>query len=78
MLSAELSPYAPKHHLHLTLFLLFSPSLWFSISSELLVTVYETLCRTAYDVTLNDDSWSRDVFDIVGGNTSMSWERLDA
>ncbi|KAL0331817.1 UNVERIFIED_CONTAM: hypothetical protein Scaly_2083200 [Sesamum calycinum] len=34
--------------------------------------------RTAYDVTLNDDSWSQDVFDIVSGNTSVSWERLDA
>lgn len=33
---------------------------------------------TAYDVTLNDDSWSQDIFDVVTGNTSMSWERLDA
>lgn len=32
---------------------------------------------TAYDVSLTDDSWSNDVFDIVSGNTSMSWERLD-
>lgn len=34
--------------------------------------------RTAYDVSLYDDNWSEDVFVIVAGNTSMSWERLDA
>lgn len=34
--------------------------------------------RTAYDVSLTDDSWSKDIFDVVSGNTSMSWERLDA
>ncbi|KAG6435096.1 hypothetical protein SASPL_106747 [Salvia splendens] len=33
---------------------------------------------TAYDVTLHDDNWSSDVFGIVAGNTSVSWERLDA
>ncbi|CAL5389970.1 unnamed protein product [Camellia sinensis] len=33
--------------------------------------------RTAYDVSLTDDSWSKDVFHIIRGNTSMSWERLD-
>ncbi|CAL5335249.1 unnamed protein product [Camellia sinensis] len=32
---------------------------------------------TAYDVSLTDDSWSKDVFHIIRGNTSMSWERLD-
>ncbi|KAI7984011.1 hypothetical protein LOK49_LG15G02551 [Camellia lanceoleosa] len=26
---------------------------------------------------LTDDSWSKDVFHIISGNTSMSWERLD-
>lgn len=36
------------------------------------------LFRTAYDVSLYDDNWSQDVFEIVAGNTSMSWERLDA
>ncbi|KAH0660886.1 hypothetical protein KY290_029602 [Solanum tuberosum] len=34
--------------------------------------------QTAYDVSLYDDNWSQDVFEIVAGNTSMSWERLDA
>ncbi|RVX06820.1 hypothetical protein CK203_015062 [Vitis vinifera] len=38
----------------------------------------EALLRTAYDVSLTDDSWSQDVFNIVSGNTSTSWERLDA
>ncbi|CAL5370395.1 unnamed protein product [Camellia sinensis] len=33
---------------------------------------------TAYDISLTDDSWSKDIFDSVSGNTSMSWERLDA
>ncbi|MBA0726403.1 hypothetical protein Golax_002234 [Gossypium laxum] len=36
------------------------------------------LFRTAYDVSLLDDSWPQDMFDIVSGNTSRSWERLDA
>ncbi|KAL8097580.1 hypothetical protein AgCh_030637 [Apium graveolens] len=36
------------------------------------------LFRTAYDVSLNDDSWSNEYFNIVSGNTSTSWERLDA
>ncbi|KAI3457788.1 hypothetical protein Pfo_014451 [Paulownia fortunei] len=42
------------------------------------IDVYNQGSATAYDVTLNDDSWSQDVFDIVTGNTSVSWERLDA
>ncbi|KAK4392831.1 hypothetical protein Sango_1753900 [Sesamum angolense] len=42
------------------------------------IDIYNQGYATAYDVTLNDDSWSQDVFDIVSGNTSVSWERLDA
>ncbi|KAL2240677.1 UNVERIFIED_CONTAM: hypothetical protein Sindi_0708900 [Sesamum indicum] len=42
------------------------------------IDIYNQGYSTAYDVTLNDDSWSQDVFDIVSGNTSVSWERLDA
>ncbi|KAL8557483.1 hypothetical protein ACS0TY_004786 [Phlomoides rotata] len=42
------------------------------------IDVYNQGFSTAYDVTLNDDNWSRDLFDIVAGNTSISWERLDA
>lgn len=36
------------------------------------------ISRTAYDVTLVDDSWPKDAFDVVSGNASQSWERLDA
>ncbi|XP_057800554.1 uncharacterized protein LOC131016018 [Salvia miltiorrhiza] len=42
------------------------------------IDIYNQGSATAYDVTLNDDNWSRDVFGIVAGNTSVSWERLDA
>ncbi|XP_057465380.1 uncharacterized protein LOC130755080 [Actinidia eriantha] len=42
------------------------------------IDIYNQGSATAYDVSLNDDSWSKDVFDIVSGNTTMSWERLDA
>lgn len=34
--------------------------------------------RTAFDASLTDDSWTKDAFEIVSRNTSMSWERLDA
>ncbi|RZS05146.1 hypothetical protein BHM03_00035600 [Ensete ventricosum] len=27
---------------------------------------------------MNDDSWSQDMFDLVSGSTSKTWERLDA
>ncbi|XP_075098346.1 uncharacterized protein LOC107789931 [Nicotiana tabacum] len=42
------------------------------------IDIYNQGSATAYDLNLNDDSWSQNVFDIVAGNTSMSWERLDA
>ena len=41
------------------------------------IDIYNHGSATAYDVSLNDDSWSKDIFDIVSGNTSISWERLD-
>ncbi|XP_070042001.1 uncharacterized protein [Nicotiana tomentosiformis] len=41
------------------------------------IDIYNKGSATAYDLNLND-SWSQNVFDIVAGNTSMSWERLDA
>ncbi|XP_051140801.1 uncharacterized protein LOC127258143 [Andrographis paniculata] len=41
------------------------------------IRIYNQGSATAYDLTLNDNSWSQDVFDIVSGNTSVSWERLD-
>ncbi|XP_059639744.1 uncharacterized protein LOC132282140 [Cornus florida] len=42
------------------------------------IDIYNQGSATAYDVSLTDNSWSEDIFDIVTGNTSMSWERLDA
>ncbi|KAH7852891.1 hypothetical protein Vadar_030607 [Vaccinium darrowii] len=41
------------------------------------IDIYNQGSATAYDVSLTDDSWSKDTFEIVSGNTSMSWERLD-
>uniref|UniRef100_A0A2C9W102 Uncharacterized protein n=1 Tax=Manihot esculenta TaxID=3983 RepID=A0A2C9W102_MANES len=43
-----------------------------------LYVVFFEFSRTAYDVSLVDDHWPQDIFDIVSGNTSQSWERLDA
>ncbi|KAL6135958.1 hypothetical protein ACLB2K_068183 [Fragaria x ananassa] len=42
------------------------------------VDIYNQGSSTAYDVSLSDESWPQDLFDIVSGNTSKSWERLDA
>ncbi|KAE8707166.1 translocon-associated protein subunit beta isoform 2 [Hibiscus syriacus] len=42
------------------------------------IDIYNQGFSTAYDVSLVDDSWPQDMFDIVSGNTSKSWERLDA
>ncbi|XP_042500172.1 translocon-associated protein subunit beta-like [Macadamia integrifolia] len=42
------------------------------------IDLYNQGTVTAYDVSLSDDSWTQDVFDLAGGNTSKSWERIDA
>lgn len=42
------------------------------------IDIYNQGFSTAYDMSLLDDSWPQDMFDIVSGNTSRSWERLDA
>ncbi|KAK1369831.1 Translocon-associated protein subunit beta [Heracleum sosnowskyi] len=42
------------------------------------IDIYNQGSATAYDVSLNDDSWSQEYFNIISGNTSTSWERLDA
>eukprot|EP00262_Sarcandra_glabra_P020700 TRINITY_DN8392_c0_g1_i1.p1 TRINITY_DN8392_c0_g1~~TRINITY_DN8392_c0_g1_i1.p1 ORF type:complete len:214 (+),score=30.56 TRINITY_DN8392_c0_g1_i1:71-643(+) len=42
------------------------------------IDIYNRGSATAYDVSLTDDSWAQDIFDLVTGNTSSSWERLDA
>ncbi|XP_022928575.1 uncharacterized protein LOC111435340 isoform X2 [Cucurbita moschata] len=45
---------------------------------ELTLFSFIMITRTAYDVSLNDASWPGDVFDVISGETSKSWERLDA
>ncbi|KAL3813930.1 hypothetical protein ACJIZ3_015198 [Penstemon smallii] len=42
------------------------------------IDVYNQGSATAYDLALNDDSWTQGIFEVVTGNTSVSWERLDA
>ncbi|XP_022011602.1 translocon-associated protein subunit beta [Helianthus annuus] len=41
------------------------------------IDLYNQGSAPAYDVSLTDDGWSSDIFKIVSGNTSASWERLD-
>ncbi|KAJ8449532.1 hypothetical protein Cgig2_005554 [Carnegiea gigantea] len=41
------------------------------------IDLYNRGSVTVYDVSLVDDSWPSDSFEIVSGNTSMSWESLD-
>ncbi|KAL8248643.1 hypothetical protein R6Q59_005511 [Mikania micrantha] len=41
------------------------------------IDVYNEGSATAYDVSLTDDGWSPEIFNIISGNTSISWERLD-
>ncbi|CAN7068230.1 unnamed protein product, partial [Brassica rapa subsp. trilocularis] len=40
--------------------------------------IYNQGSATAYDVTLVDNTWIKKTFEVVNGNTSRSWERLDA
>ncbi|OMO85498.1 Translocon-associated protein subunit beta [Corchorus capsularis] len=42
------------------------------------IDIYNQGFSTAYDVNVVDDYWPQDVFDVVSGNTSQTWERLDA
>ncbi|KAK3042519.1 hypothetical protein RJ639_000243 [Escallonia herrerae] len=45
---------------------------------SVVIDIYNRGSATAYDVSLTDDSWSHDVFDSIIGNTSKSWDKLDA
>ncbi|CAH8315776.1 unnamed protein product [Eruca vesicaria subsp. sativa] len=40
--------------------------------------IYNQGSATAYDVTLIDKGWVKTKFELVNGNTSRTWERLDA
>ncbi|KAG1331582.1 putative translocon-associated protein subunit beta [Cocos nucifera] len=42
------------------------------------IDLYNEGSATAYDVSLSDDGWSQDMFTLVSGNMSKTWERLDA
>ncbi|CAL9121705.1 uncharacterized protein LOC135625026 isoform X2 [Musa acuminata AAA Group] len=42
------------------------------------IDLYNQGSSTAYDVSLIDDSWSQDMFNLVSDSTSKTWERLDA
>ncbi|KAJ6949179.1 translocon-associated protein subunit beta-like [Populus alba x Populus x berolinensis] len=42
------------------------------------IDIYNQGSSTAYDITLVDDHWPQDMFNVVTGNTSQSWERLHA
>ncbi|KAF3675192.1 putative N-alpha-acetyltransferase 60-like [Capsicum annuum] len=42
------------------------------------IDIYNHGSLAIYDVSLADDSWSTDIFEFVAGNTSNSWEKLDA
>ncbi|CAN6992673.1 unnamed protein product, partial [Brassica oleracea var. botrytis] len=40
--------------------------------------IYNQGSATAYDVTLTDNTWIKKTFELVNGNKSRTWERLDA
>lgn len=42
------------------------------------IDIYNQGSSTAYDVSLADDNWSSDVFNVISGSTSKSWDKLDA
>ncbi|CAH1412816.1 unnamed protein product [Lactuca virosa] len=41
------------------------------------IDIYNQGSAAAYDVSLSDEGWSSEIFSIISGNTSTSWERLD-
>ncbi|CAO2829699.1 unnamed protein product [Amaranthus hypochondriacus] len=41
------------------------------------IDIYNEGSAAAYDVSLSDDSWPEEAFDVIDGKTSNSWERLD-
>ncbi|KAG6508162.1 hypothetical protein ZIOFF_033532 [Zingiber officinale] len=42
------------------------------------IDLYNEGSSTAYDVSLSDDSWSQDKFDLISGSPSNTWETIDA
>ncbi|KAL1210086.1 hypothetical protein V5N11_010663 [Cardamine amara subsp. amara] len=41
------------------------------------IDIYNQGSSSAYDVNLADDNWNSNLFDIVTGNISKSWEKLE-
>ncbi|KAL9239389.1 hypothetical protein vseg_013719 [Gypsophila vaccaria] len=41
------------------------------------IDVYNHGSTTVYDVSLVDDSWPKDSFDLISGNFSRTWDNLD-
>lgn len=42
------------------------------------IDIFNQGTSTAYDVSLADNTWPSDAFEVISGSTSKSWERLDA
>jgi len=42
------------------------------------ITLYNAGSATAYDVSLTDDTWPSSLFSVVSGNTSQTWDKLEA
>ncbi|KAK7267231.1 hypothetical protein RIF29_19896 [Crotalaria pallida] len=42
------------------------------------IDIYNQGSSAAYDISLADENWPNDAFDLISGSTSKSWERLDA
>ncbi|XP_028084611.1 uncharacterized protein LOC114285734 isoform X2 [Camellia sinensis] len=42
------------------------------------IDIYNRGSAAAYDVNFTDNSWAQEVFELVGGNTTKTWERLVA
>ncbi|GFZ08022.1 translocon-associated protein beta (TRAPB) family protein [Actinidia rufa] len=42
------------------------------------IDIYNRGSAAAYDVSLTDNSWSQEVFEFVSGNTTKSWNKLEA
>ncbi|OIW15232.1 hypothetical protein TanjilG_17552 [Lupinus angustifolius] len=45
---------------------------------SVIIDIYNQGSSTAYDISLADDSWLNDAFNVISGSTSKSWEKLDA
>uniref|UniRef100_A0A1J3H5U5 Translocon-associated protein subunit beta n=1 Tax=Noccaea caerulescens TaxID=107243 RepID=A0A1J3H5U5_NOCCA len=41
------------------------------------IDIYNQGSSSAYDVNVVDDGWNPNLFEVVSGNTSKSWEKLD-